>query len=315
MFQGNLLRFSGMVALFFFLFVCVVPNYAYGAKEEDTLLKARKLYQDGDYESAIQTLDDFINKLKAIVAQKKNVAEAFYLLAKVYYTVGEDSKVEENLRKTFETYPHFYKEEKDFDFKSRVEKIRAEVKSQLGVESDSGPSMDKPREDKKPVYEDNVYEQPTYKKKKKFPIILLVAGLVVVGALVFLLLGKKKDYNIVGTWALTDQWPSGNYTTNITFSGSKTSGTFVDSDGNTGTYSVAEKSVQFIYEKNADGLVFTKWEYTGNFTDENNMSGTFVVTLSGGYDHTGSWSATKSGGSSMKMTRLSGNRNMQVETR
>jgi serine/threonine protein kinase len=89
--------------------------------------ESRKLYQEGDYEGSIKILSDFSSKLRTMVEQKKNVSEAFYLLAKIYYEVGDYTKMEENLRKCFDTYPTFTMEEANLDFKDRVDKIKKEV--------------------------------------------------------------------------------------------------------------------------------------------------------------------------------------------
>ena len=62
-----------------------------------------------------------------MLEQKKNVSEAFYLLAKIYYEVGDYTKMEENLRKCFDTYPTFTMEEANLDFKDRMDKIKKEV--------------------------------------------------------------------------------------------------------------------------------------------------------------------------------------------
>ena len=124
MFNVKRLRPLGLMTLFFFIFFIGTADLSLAKAQEDDLMKARRLYQEGDYEGSIKLLSDFIEKLKAMVEQKKNVAEAFYLLAKIYFEVGDDAKVEENLRKVFETFPTFKKEETNFGFRDRVEKAR-----------------------------------------------------------------------------------------------------------------------------------------------------------------------------------------------
>lgn len=224
-----MLGYSSMrkIALFtmiLFVWFCMAADFQY-AQEEDLLLKARKLYQSGYYDDALNILSQCIEKLQNIVAEKKKVAEAFYLTAKVYYTVGEDAAVEKNLKKVFETYPSFQKEENNLEFKSQVEKVRSSM-TKTGKDQaerkidpvDTGddektaiPDPDTER-DKKPVtivkplkVEDEkqntetrktVITKPVKKKKKKFPWLLVVGGVVVLGALAYFLLFKKEESKV-----------------------------------------------------------------------------------------------------------------------
>lgn len=262
------------------------------AQEEDDLLKARRLYQQGDYEGAISLLTNFINKLKAIAAQKKNVAEAFYLLAKVYYTVGEDNKVDNNLQKVFETYPGFSKEETDLEFKDKVEKVRAGM---AGAKLEPYKEAAPPVVDKKKTKEKKVIIKPAKKKKKKFPVILIVVGVAVVGALLYFLVLKKKDdttpadtrYDIRGTWLIS--WysiPNGNSDQfQQTFSGTKASGTFTNA-GDNGTYTVSTaNAVQF--SSNSSTLV-----WTGVLSSDTYMSGDWTYGPGNNY---GTFTAVKIG--------------------
>lgn len=289
MFSGKWLRYSCVVALFFFLFFSVSANYGFAQQEEDALLRARQLYQDGDYEGSIKLLSDFIDKLKAIVAQKKNVAEAFYLLAKVYYTVGEDDKVVENLKKVFETYSAFVIEEADFDFKARVEKARAEVKARKMTEKPE-PAVAPVEEKDKPA---KVIEAPAPKKKKKFPVLLVVGGLVVLGVVAALLLGGGKDdkkeevYDIRGNWEVSEKLGAENYKDFLTFRGTLNRGVFEDNQDNVGDYDVNGRDVHFKYR---DLLL----EYNGRFNGPDNMAGTFDIVINN-QNLSGTWTAVRLG--------------------
>jgi hypothetical protein len=293
MFAGKLLRGVGLVTLFLFTFFVLTADFNFvQAKEteEDILLKARRLYQGGDYEGSIKMLSDFIQKLRAMVEQKKNVAEAFYLLAKIYYEVGDDAKVDENLTKVFETYPAFNIEEANPGFKQRVEKIRKRV---LEAKEKKEKVV---KEEPKP--ERRVIEQPTpvkVKKKKKFPVLLVVAGVAVVAAIVLLASGKKEErrqeeeFIILGNWIISENYPddtSGEQY--ITFSGSRSSGTFIDHEGFTGTYSVTGRNVYFRYD---DDAWFT---YNGTFTSPDTMSGTWDWVFEG-VPVSGSWTGQRGG--------------------
>ncbi len=281
MFNVKRLRPLGLMTLFFFIFFIGTADLslAKAQQEEDLLIKARRLYQEGDYEGSIKMLSDFIEKLKAMVEQKKNVAEAFYLLAKIYFEVGDDAKVEENLRKVFETYPTFKKEETNFGFRDRVEKARETFLQEKEKEA-----REKEEELEEPEPEPQVIEQPTVKKKKKkFPILLVVGGLVVVAVVAILLLKKKKkdEYDIRGDWRVNLQLLGETFVLGINFRGSRTSGTFLDLDGDTGTYTVSDRNVSFSYDD-------YDISFTGSFSDNNNMNGSVVVV-----GVTGSWRATR----------------------
>ncbi len=79
----------------------------------------------------------------------------------------------------------------------------------------------------------------------------------------------EKEYLIQGSWTLAEQYEDGSaFTVTATFTGDIENGTVVDSDGGTGTYTVSGGSVYFTIEY-PDVI----YEYTGNFTGEENMGG------------------------------------------
>ncbi|NIM14081.1 MAG: hypothetical protein GTO45_18720 [Candidatus Aminicenantes bacterium] len=296
MFGRKLLRGIGLVTLFLFTFFVLSADFNFvqaNENEEDILLKARRLYQEGDYEGSIKLLSDFIQKLKAMVEQKKNVAEAFYLLAKIYYEVGDDTKVDENLEKVFETFPAFTAEEANPGFKERVEKIRKKVLEAKEKELKKEEKVVK----EEPEPERRVIEQPTpvkAKKKKKFPVLLVVGGIAVAALIVVLASGKKEkqreeEFIIIGNWIITENYPDGTSGEQfMTFSGSRTSGTFVDQDGFTGTYSVSGRNVNFSYD-------FGEWfTYNGTFTSRDTMRGTWDWVFEG-IPLSGSWRGERGG--------------------
>lgn len=197
------LRKIAFFTMLLFVWFCMTADFQYG-QEEDLLLKARKLYQKGYYDDALTILNQCIEKLRNIVAQKKKVAEAFYLIAKVYYTVGEDEEVEKSLKRVFETYPAFQKEENDIEFKSMVDKVRSTV-----AKTRIDPVMAKEKktettiqplkydeEKKQTQVKKTVISKPVKKKKKKFPWLLVVGGVVVLGALAYFLLFKKEESKV-----------------------------------------------------------------------------------------------------------------------
>jgi hypothetical protein len=285
MIGGKFLKGSGAITLFLFIFMVFSANVAL-AQEEDSLSQAQKLYQQGDYEGSIDLLSKFIEKLKAMVEQKKNVAEAFYLLAKIYFEVGDDVKVEENLSKVFSTFPAFSKEETNYSFKERVEKVKKQVLANKVKKTEEpmqvAPQQKVETEEFTPTKKVIQHSQPR-KKKKKFPVLLVVGGIAVVAILAILLLKKKKEdvYNIRGDWSVNTNFLGDQGLFFMTFRGGQNNGTFVDHEGDTGTYSVNARSVNFAY----DDYDIT---FTGSFSSHDNMSGSLSVAGIGG-----SWNASR----------------------
>ncbi len=119
------------------------------------------------------------------------------------------------------------------------------------------------------------------KKKSILPFVLIGLGLVTVTAVVLFMV--MKGYDITGSWTIDFTWQSGysDYT-EVTFTGSKKSGTFYSSlSGSSGTYAVDGKDVSWTYESGT--------KYTGKFTGKKSMSGT-MLSYEGS---TGTWTATK----------------------
>jgi type II secretory pathway pseudopilin PulG len=315
MLTREMIRKIGIVTVLLFGWFSLSTGFGY-AQEEDELLQARKLYQQGYYDDAITMLIECINKLKSIVAQKKKVAEAFYLLAKVYFTVGEDDKVDANLEKVFETYPTFNKEETDLEFKDRLDRVK--VKMGIGKIAQKEPVVDEQTqvepepEEEKPVIktekeepvkeEQRVISRVKEKRRKKFPILLVLGGLVVAAALVYFLVIKKSEddgYDIRGNWNVNFNWyaqqiePPGNIV--LTFSGGSSSGgTFLSSSGSTGSWTVSGTQVRWVY---GNGTT-----YTGTIQSETFMSGTMIDYA--GYS--GYWSASRAGTQSRTVPSSSG---------
>ena len=286
MYGHKYLKGTVLVTLFFFVFFIFAVDFVSAQQEEDALLKARKLYQQGDYEGSIKLLGDFIGKLRAMVEQKKNVAEAFYLLAKIYYEVGDDGKVDENLTKCFETFPAFKTEETNLGFKSRVDQIKKDVLENKTRQPKPETEEFEEQEEQPPVRKQVLERQYPEKKKKKFPILLVLGGAVVVGVVLALAMGGKKKsedtYDIRGNWTLKLDLYEQIY---MTFSGSSTSGTYTGYDSAysyQGTYSVNGRQVQFM----DSDIPLT---CTGSFSDSNNMSGSYTFTGVGN----GSWTAAR----------------------
>jgi hypothetical protein len=206
MIKFQLLKKISLLTLFFFIWSSFTANVNF-AKESgnDNLRRAKELYRQGDYDGAIHLLDVFIEKNEGESEKKKKVAEAYYLKAKIYYDVNSkkyDKKYEEEidrcLKQAFTIYPPLEIKEADLDFLKRVEKIKGEIQADRKKE----PSETKEIEEPKVGDKSKVIAKPKkVKNKKKFPWLLVVGGLVVVGVVVFLLLksNKKKEYTLTVT--------------------------------------------------------------------------------------------------------------------
>ena len=122
---------------------------------------------------------------------------------------------------------------------------------------------------------------------KKSPLIPIIIGVVVVGAVaaVLILVVFKTKYDITGTWSgpFTNE-DNNNWTANVTFTGDKKTGTvhYTNTDGGnyTGTYTVDGKDVSYTM------LTPDTVNFTGVFDDRDAMSGTWINIDE---NYTGTW--------------------------
>lgn len=136
-------------------------------------------------------------------------------------------------------------------------------------------------------------------QKKSSILPWVIGGVVVAGVAAVLLLKKKdekpKEYNLPGQWTLTVNVAGVSWKgSTLTFSGTKTAGTFVDREGDSGTYTVANRHVEFRYND---------WDIacSGDF-DVNNVnliSGTCTIGLAAGGKVTGSMTMTRAAAASL----------------
>ncbi len=111
---------------------------------------------------------------------------------------------------------------------------------------------------------------------KKKLMILLIAALFV--AMVFST-GCKKKFDITGVWTVNTSILGMTIQTQVTFSGSRDSGVFIDDTDLTGSYTVNGDNVSWEYSLGA--------VYTGVVDNDNSMHGT-----KDGYI-TGTWTAVR----------------------
>lgn len=179
MFDIRLIKRVAIITLFFFTCFCVSSNFTFAGGEEPLEKRVMRYIQQGDYDGAIAMLKSYIEAVKDIKERKSDLAEAYYYLARTFNKVGLVKETEGNLRKVFETFPGFEKEERDFRFKDMVGKIKAEVlKDKKGKEKEKKGKV--------------IVKKGKKKKKKKSPVLLVLGGAVVIGILA-VLLSKKKE--------------------------------------------------------------------------------------------------------------------------
>jgi hypothetical protein len=130
------------------------------------------------------------------------------------------------------------------------------------------------------------------KKKSPLPFILIGVGLLTVTAVVLILV-VMKNYNIVGNWnfnLVSITYPGDTFSWTMTFYGSKKSGTFMDSDGEGGTYAISGKNITNIRYDNIS------LSFTGKFDGKDKISGSYTWTY---YDEVGTWTGNRGGAATM----------------
>ncbi len=93
--------------------------------QQSELDKAKTLINAGEFDAGIKLLEGYIATIKDIAGRRKSIAEAYYLIAKIYFSVGEDDKSDENLAAAFAAFPGFTTEETNAAFRIRAERGRA----------------------------------------------------------------------------------------------------------------------------------------------------------------------------------------------
>jgi len=113
-----------------------------------------------------------------------------------------------------------------------------------------------------------------------------------------------EDYNITGKWSVTFNWGWEGFAREVTFNGSKQSGSLTDIFGNSGTYTVNDKSASWTYTEFST-------TYTGSFSSTSAMSGTMKQTYEG-QTYSGTWTASKKASASVLENILFNRQNVIV---
>ena len=104
-----------------------------------------------------------------------------------------------------------------------------------------------------------------------------------------IVISATESKNVRGTWQLSEAYQDGGtFNVTATFSGDSSEGTVTDSDGGSGTYTFIGATVKF-------NLVFpdVTYEYEGDFSDNDTMSGTCRRFQTAENAVNGSWIATR----------------------
>lgn len=187
----SLKKLSTLGTLLAFSFLVLFSNYGL-AQEETPLARAQALFSQGKYAEAVKVLDGYIGEIKAKPNQKPNLAAAYYLLAKVYFKVGDDAKCDEALLNVFSTRLGFDQDESNYGFKEWLSEAKAQLAGNLPAKVDTKTVEQKPKVEPQAVEIAKQNAAAVVKKKKKFPLLLAILGVGVVAVLI-LLLGKKKN--------------------------------------------------------------------------------------------------------------------------
>jgi formylglycine-generating enzyme required for sulfatase activity len=213
-------QFRGIAIITLFIFTCftLTLDYSY-SQEENPLLKAQELYKQGNFQDAVKVLEAFIEKTKGNQAELKNIAEAYYLLARMNYDISDDTQMVENLKLAVEANIDIGKEETNLDFKARLDRVRGDwlkseakkKEAELVVEKETAKT-----EIAKPSVQEKEKPAQQIKKKKKFPWLIVGVVLVIgAAALYFLVLNKKYALTVnlgagaTGTPAATAKYKKG----------------------------------------------------------------------------------------------------------
>jgi len=233
-----------------FIFFCFTITYEYSfGQDESPLIKAQDLYRAKNFVDAIKVLEAFISKIQNNPTENKRLAEAYYLLARINYDSGEDTKTEDFLKKALEANDQIGKRETNPDFKTRLDQVKNEWLKTKAAENEIVPetiSETKKVEETQPKAQEKEKPIQQLKKKKKFPWLLVILGVGVVVVLIVLLIKKKKlNLTVTVGEGVTGNPAAGSYTynkgDNISYSYSLSSNSYNDLtvllDGNKATTS------------------------------------------------------------------------------
>jgi DNA-binding beta-propeller fold protein YncE len=167
-----------IVNIVLLIFVVYALSYAYPGKKShekeglQLMIEGETLYQDIKYSEALTAF----RKAEKLLISRKYLARLYLNIARTCYALDDRPNTEEGLRKLFEMEPGHILDEQVHPrgFITVYNAVRSEILKKIAAG----------------VIE---VESNKVKKKKKFPLLLVLAGAVGAGIIAYLLLSKKKQ--------------------------------------------------------------------------------------------------------------------------
>ena len=179
--RHQFLKRTAVIVLVSFISLIFFQNDVIGTSNQtiiNDLEKGKQFYEEGEYDRAIEFLNNFINgnneKLKA------QMCEAYYYLARIYFAGEKKEDMDKAIKGIFKIDIHYpFNQEKNDDFMRRANELRSEIEWKITNQIQK--------------------ESPGKLKKKKFPWLWVAGGVVVVAVLAILLTKKKPQYKLTVT--------------------------------------------------------------------------------------------------------------------
>jgi tetratricopeptide (TPR) repeat protein len=224
-----LLKKASVFLLVTFGTMILYPDSSSAANYKDDLNRIKKLYDIGDYYEAQKVINEFLqeHKDKDNDNAKPYLCEAYHYQAKMYFDFNETSEAKESLKGLFKVDPDYqFTGEEDQKFLEFAEVVRKKIKSASEASSPKNKnSIKEPKVEEKKT-EQKVPSQPgpdtdpkgepgikgngkkekggaiemegQKRKKKNLPPLVIVAGAVVLGAILYFVLKSKNNDNMAG---------------------------------------------------------------------------------------------------------------------
>jgi len=184
----TLTTLSLFVSLSFSLLL-IIPDSLFSA-QDDILLQTRQLIRQGEYETAISLLTAYIDKIKSLAEQRKNLTEAYYIFAKIHYEIGEVEIADANIKKVLDIFPDFKPQENDLTFLNYFNKV---CSTYIPISFESPDAI-------------GILAKGT---KKKFPWLIVGGAVLAVSAIVIALINSNKKESPSSVTSLTITSPNG----------------------------------------------------------------------------------------------------------
>jgi tetratricopeptide (TPR) repeat protein len=152
---------------FFLWFNAFPKNTDYQKSGKKLLKEGEDYYKNGEYEKVLEAF----TAAEPLIKEKNERVRLYLDMSLTHYALGNNNQTGEFLEKLFQLGPGFSIPEESYParFLSIFTKVKAEIKTKTKAD-----------EQAKKKKQEKVIEKPTEKKKKKkFPALLVVAGIAV----------------------------------------------------------------------------------------------------------------------------------------